>query len=804
MNNLKDRETHTSHTGENVGLGRYITKIKGAFMQGGDGDSTRLIRASVIFLVSVLFGRCHTVFSAHPLGIALVALMPESVFTTALGTIIGSLTLGRGGIIYALAVALTLFLRALISGGGRSEALFSDGIGVRMSCAVVGGFVVALYELLLTGISVGSVLLGATMILMPPAAVFLLSGLFESGFTISDVLTGSKALLSFGGKSEREKFNLIFFELSSLTLLFLIALSLGEIELVGISASYVFVAFVTLITAKRFGAVKAMTVGFVSALSGSGTYAVSFALAGLGAGVLFSFGTTYALLGGGVLLAMWSGYSGGLEGFLGTLPEYLISATLVGPVLKGINAARTEETVAGAQRTAKDMVGTAALKYRSRTPETLVGLESSLTELSSIIRSYSKAHLPLTVEEYRSIVIDVAERHCRSCPEQRMCMAEDIRPCFRGATEIAEKIARGETVTMEDVNGSTEFCQRAESVAEEIMRESARAERENQRVKSADATADEYDLIAKLISDARNYDEAESVNSDEHTEALTAMIKDLGFEDGVIRAFGARRKHFIIAAEDEGGERISSPDLRLGIERVTSVKLGTPEFYRNGKMAMMECDARRAFAVECASGRIAGDEKEISGDSVRMFESSIDSFYALISDGMGSGEIARDTSQFVADYLERALNYGTSKDTVMHLLNHIMRKRSEECSATVDLFELDLITGEGTFVKSGSAPSFIKRDKSIFRIKSQTAPIGLMRSIDSERIKVEVKGEDYVIMISDGILQSAEESPWLVELLAGPPPKTLKEYADLILSEAVKKSNSRDDMSVIVMKIIRI
>ena len=59
-------------------------------------------------------------------------------------------------------------------------------------------------------------------------------------------------------------------------------------------------------------------------------------------------------------------------------------------------------------------------------------------------------------------------------------------------------------------------------------------------------------------------------------------------------------------------------------------------------------------------------------------------------------------------------------------------------------------------------------------------------------------------MISDGILQSAEESPWLVELLAGPPPKTLKEYADLILSEAVKKSNSRDDMSVIVMKIIRI
>ncbi len=234
------------------------------------------------------------------------------------------------------------------------------------------------------------------------------------------------------------------------------------------------------------------------------------------------------------------------------------------------------------------------------------------------------------------------------------------------------------------------------------------------------------------------------------------------------------------------------------------MKLSKPEFFKSGKFALMECDVRRAFAVECASGKVAGDEREICGDSVAMFESSDDKFFAVLSDGMGRGEVARDTSEFAVSFLERALDFGASKDTVLQLLNNAMRHRSEECSATVDIFELDLLSGEGVFVKSGAAPSFVKRDASIFRIKSGTAPIGLMKSIDSEKIRVEIKSGDYVIMLSDGIIQTAEESPWLLELLSKPQKNNLKEYVDLILTEAAKKAKSRDDMSVIVLKISKI
>ena len=134
-------------------------------------------------------------------------------------------------------------------------------------------------------------------------------------------------------------------------------------------------------------------------------------------------------------------------------------------------------------------------------------------------------------------------------------------------------------------------------------------------------------------------------------------------------------------------------------------------------------------------------------------------------------------------------------------MNQSIRTRREECSATIDLFELDLLHGGGIFIKSGAPPSYIKRDSSIFRIRSQTAPIGLMRSIDTERISVEIKKGDYIIMISDGIAEIAEDAPWLLLLLGEPPKNNLKDYASLILNEAKKNASSNDDMTVTVIHV---
>ena len=769
------------------------------------GDRSSLLFGLGVFLLGVIFARCHTVFGARPLGIVLAALLPENVFIAAAGAAMGYLTLGTGGIIYAISVVITVFLRIIISGGfGDGGRLFGESLGARLSEATVGGFVVGAYEILLGGINAQTTLLSASMVLLVPLIAFLLSGLFNTGISIRAAFVGPKSVFSLSGKSDTERFNSVFFGLSALSLLFFITLSLEEYDLLGISAAYIFTAFVTLLVARRMGPLKALAVGFVSPLGISGIFAVSFGLCGLGAGLLFGLGTMYALIFGGVLLCAFSGYVAGLEGFLTTLPEYLIAATLYAPICKGVEPEATPERERQITESARDMVGTVALKYQASRSSSLDGLETSLSSLATLVRGYTAEHKPLTEEELYGLTVAVAERCCAGCDSSRLCRSQNIAPCRKNAEKIAKKLASGNKILPEDINTDTEFCNMAERLSEDINSSAARAQIDNKRRREEEMSAEEYELISRLISEVRLADSLERAPAEELNAPLIEVARSFGFDDGVFRAFGKRRRHFIFAAEDEGGKRISSEELRLGIEAAAGVKLGLPEFYRSGKMALMECTATRAYSVECATALASGNENEVSGDTISVFESSDERFFALISDGMGKGRVAKDTSGFVCAFLERALDFGASRDTVLHLLNNAMLRRREECSATVDLFELDLLTGEATFVKSGSAPSFIKRGSSIFRIKSSTAPIGLMKTIDSEKIRVEVREGDILLMLSDGVVQSAEESTWLLELLSRKPKSNLKEYAEVILTEAKKYSASGDDMSVIVARVGRV
>ena len=78
-----------------------------------------------------------------------------------------------------------------------------------------------------------------------------------------------------------------------------------------------------------------------------------------------------------------------------------------------------------------------------------------------------------------------------------------------------------------------------------------------------------------------------------------------------------------------------------------------------------------------------------------------------------------------------------------------------------------------------------------------------MKNVDAERIKIDLEGDDYIIMLSDGIAQNAEDTPWLLELLARPPKRSLKEYADTILAAAMKNLPRSDDMTLLVTKVIK-
>ncbi len=763
------------------------------------------------FILALLFARCHVVFGSHPLAIAFISVLPTRVWIATLGAATGALSLGKPGIIYAMIAVIVVFLRVIVSGTDKSDdgdgrtylKMFSESLLLKMSVSLIGGFVAAAYEVLLSGFTMKAILFGVTMILTPPIITFALSGLFDCNITLRYIFDSGTNIFSKKGKTDKEIFNLVFFRCSALLLLFLISLSFKEYELFGISLSYIFSAAATLIMARRFGALYAACVGFVTSFGISGIYSVSFALLGIAAGALFNISVLYGIAGGAAALTVWSVYVGGMSGMLSVLPEYSIAAISVFPILKKLMTEKSEEEVRESERSASDMVGTVALSYRNKYKGSISSLEHSLSAISSSIKQYTENSAHPTREELYDLILECRDKYCSKCDGYSVCMSKTSRPFIENAHELAELLYKNGKITDEDLNAHPEFCQMTPGVIESVNRGFAILAEEKFRETKKDTSSDDFAIIAKLINEARLADEREKAMNEELSEKLTDVMKDAGLEDGVIRAFGERRPYFILAGEDDSGMKITAPELKKNIEYIAGVKLGTPEFYRRGKMALMECASEKMYVAECAISQIEGSRDDISGDTATCFESNNGYFYSLLSDGMGSGSEAKETSSFVSDFMARALEFNKEGQTVIKILNHTIRHRHRECSATVDLFSLDLYRGDAEFIKSGAAPSYIKRDSSIFKIKSKTAPLGLMRSVDAERIHVDLTGDDYIIMLSDGIAQSAEDAPWLLELLSKPPRRNLKEYSDLILSTSLKKLSRNDDMTVMVIKVMK-
>lgn len=196
-------------------------------------------------------------------------------------------------------------------------------------------------------------------------------------------------------------------------------------------------------------------------------------------------------------------------------------------------------------------------------------------------------------------------------------------------------------------------------------------------------------------------------------------------------------------------------------------------------------------------------EGGVCGDVITSFEAE-GKYYMLISDGMGSGREAALTSGVSAAILQRLIMSGAGLETSLKMLNNIIRAGERECSATVDIAEIDLVTGEARFVKSGAAPSFVLRGGSIFRLQSKTVPIGILRALDAEMIRFDIEPGDRVVMVSDGAARSYEEVPWLLDMmtsdeviLKGSP----KEAAAKIVREAARRG-SADDITAGVIAVV--
>ncbi len=214
-----------------------------------------------------------------------------------------------------------------------------------------------------------------------------------------------------------------------------------------------------------------------------------------------------------------------------------------------------------------------------------------------------------------------------------------------------------------------------------------------------------------------------------------------------------------------------------------------------------------AISVDYAHVTSPGRPDAVNGDTVSFRQSDRHTFHAFLCDGMGSGREAAAASRLASLFLETMTDAGMKMNVLFELLNNVLLSQSGECFSTVDALEIDLLTGTCRFIKAGAAPTYIVRGSRLFKIASETPPVGILASFSAESTRFDLQSGDMILLISDGILfpsrsaPDADDTGWLAELiradLSGDPAVIAQRIADF----ADRRDGVKDDRTVAVIRI---
>ncbi len=195
-----------------------------------------------------------------------------------------------------------------------------------------------------------------------------------------------------------------------------------------------------------------------------------------------------------------------------------------------------------------------------------------------------------------------------------------------------------------------------------------------------------------------------------------------------------------------------------------------------------------------------------SGDSILNIRLKDGKYLVAISDGMGSGKEAKNSSNQTLRLLENLLVSGFDKKASLDLINNALMNQNKETFATLDIAIVDLYEGNVEFIKSAACPTYIKKNKRVQMIKSNSLPTGILEESKLETFDKDINDGEIVVLCSDGILDSNVEYKnkelWIKYLLEDIETTNTQKIANLILEESVDNNYgiAKDDMSVVAFK----
>lgn len=438
----------------------------------------------------------------------------------------------------------------------------------------------------------------------------------------------------------------------------------------------------------------------------------------------------------------------------------------------------------------------------------------SLTKLSQSFSQVSGPKQAVGYQEVNDIFEEVSDKFCKDCVRCEECWSNNYKVTYESAQVIFAAARENGFVVEEDV--PLEFLKRCINVKAFVREtnkslEIARVNMNwyNRLHESREAVAEQLNGMAQVMKDfAADVCEITEVRNEQEDQMIEKLRSHHIDVKRLIMVENRRKKREIhLIAKMKRGRCVTSREVAVMLGQVLGVRLRPGEYTKNVVSRESEVMVFVEDAKYKALTGVARKSKEgevISGDNFSFLELGTGQMVMMLSDGMGSGKEANEESEEVIELLEQMMETGIGEKTAIHLINSLYALWSDSRSfSTIDMGIVDLYTGSSNFIKQGAAATFIKRKDKIERIEAASFPAGMFQQIEVDSCNVQVEDGEFIIMVTDGILDSfhEEEKEACIEfILSEIKSNNPQEIADSILRKVLEAAGKprEDDMTVLV------
>jgi len=567
------------------------------------------------------------------------------------------------------------------------------------------------------------------------------------------------------------------------------------------------------------GAAVGVTVGLIVSMSGKVTPLVigSYAFCGLLGGVFRSLGKVGSSLGfimGNALLTL---YLNGSTEVIIYLNEILIAMTFFIIVPEKLINAVTNVLVRDVS--ADTDKRSYSQRIRDITVEKLNKFSNAFRELSRTFSEISETKVVADKQDITGVFDRVAESVCKDCSLCLYCWDRNFYNTYQVMFRIIERLdAKGRIEESDIPDYFLDKCERiydfvkAVNSAYEVFKVDMVWKRKIGE--SRELISQQLEGLSKVISSLSSEINTDICFKADLEDLILFELKKAGLKAKDVTVFENKWGKYEISVYHKacGGKRkcISS------MEKLISDAVGRKMVKEDsgccqkvkGNLCILKLVEEETFRVTTGVAKVCKYDGLVSGDNHTFLNTGEGKYIVALSDGMGSGQKAAIQSRATMNLLEQFIQSGFDKDTTVKLINSVLVLKSDEDSfSTIDMSVIDLYNGEVEFVKIGAVPTYIKSDERVECVKSASLPVGILSNVELELAHKKVQDGDFIIMMSDGVLDSfyaqGGGEDFLRAYIAGIKSLNPQEIADSILDRAYQNYEGKpaDDMMVLVAKI---